>query len=396
MVAATVSTQSKRSWAQIVKGSATSEEAPLTSQLNTDPSEEPMANPASLKSTPIGKSWNVGADEFVPCFATTSTITMRAGAAEFVPAQCEDTVPEPGKSFVPIDANWIPSASWESNIVLAEPKEDSPPSSGKLNASAKEFTPFTHWLSQVALDAGLAECGQTTEGWQSVAQRMGKAFSLPAKRYNVGSFGSHMAGGDSSLLCLNPAFLADDESEDEDSGCNDSDKESNIDKSEIIEGDHVAIAELTCDIIGKVADVKGDTEPSLNESDKETSFNESVCSWQQDKDVGWSSDSDPRSSSAEDSNSLGSASDVDSEDTSHLAIRPPPGLELELPPWKVASRFQTMSDTADSMSSASESEGGSLHPSCVPPWKRPGSKVQEGAGGSHVVKIPPWRLPAKN
>lgn len=244
-----------------------------------------------------------------------------------------------------------------------------------MNANATEFSP----------SLGLSEFGQTMEGWQTLGQRLGTTVD------NV------------NMLAINPAFLCDDESDDEfsedslggkdpDKGSNDGDQESNAgnqesDKSAVdILNDFAKDMNeiITGDFTGNAFVVDVDTQKSVhaNESDKETSFNEG-------------SDADPQNSSADDSTSLGTTSDVESEDITSLQMSAPPGLSL--PPWKVRPRAPLV-DASSRLESESDSEftdtiSRGRRPWKIPPWKKAAGlrTAVHGEDALPAMSSPPWK-----
>lgn len=149
-----------------------------------------------------------------------------------------------------------------------------------------------------------------------MAPTIPSSFNAQATEFVPGSLGViHLQGATvasdftpkPSELAINPAFLSDDESDDESSTVSN----------------------------GGFSGVDADKESI--DSDTESICNESVRSFQSDREVQWSSQLDavvlraplksPRASSVDDSTSVG-ASDSESEDAATSAERPPPGLSL--------------------------------------------------------------------
>jgi len=125
-----------------------------------------------------------------------------------------------------------------------------------------------------------------------------------------------------NVLAFNPAFLSDDESDDEDSVASNDDFSGNEADKESIESDNESAVSIQSSI--KSSDLKSK-------------------SWKRDKDVAWSPRLDAvvmhaplkaaGASSDEDSTSIGGASDSEAEDRLPFAMSAPPGLSL-FPGWR--------------------------------------------------------------
>jgi len=366
----------KRSWADLVKGTS----APAT----------------VLKVSESSTEWNLRAEEFVPRADTESNSSLSSQASEFVPHT--------------------------------------------MNAAAEEFTPIFHYPSTLNSEIGLAEFGQTMEGWRALAVRLESTMSAAAKEFEPAIAWSSMAG-EPTIPAINPAFLSDDESDndsdaevldnpaddalqwhglseevgkiisamdipsinpaflsdDEDyneSTSNDGDKESSNGNPESNDSavDFVEDEDKqsscgsrsdvsTLDILDEISVVRHEGTWSkegvqeFTDSDKETSLNESVRSWQHDKDSESSSAVDLEASSMDDFTSVGAPSDSEAEfATGFPALpvkpaQPPPGLSL--PPWKLPQWQKGLNLTA-----ADDSKGDDFafrpkeRPWKLAPWKK--------------------------
>lgn len=208
-------------------------------------------------------------EEFVPaddgvCQQEKVSI-LRADAHDFIPG---GACPAPGWNVCA--AEFVPAATTISSC---------------FNAQATEFVPS----ESSAVEAHVQDIGQALKF-------------------------SSIAASNPHSLSINPAFLSDDESDDE-SGIVSSDDFSGID------GD-------------KESD---DSDEESGGSDKSSICGESIQSLHHDSDVEWSSDLDavvlhaplksPRASSVDDSTSAG-ATDSEAEDAMRFAVKAPPGLSL--------------------------------------------------------------------
>lgn len=262
-----------------------------------------------------------------------------------------------------------------------------------MSAAAKEFEPAMHCSQMVGAESNILainpaflsddESDNDSDGdvlddsagnagdWHGLSAKVGKIISA------------------SAVPSINPEFLSDDEDNNE-SMSNDGDKESSDGNPESNEstidfgGDEDKQSNdgnrsdgSTIDILGQI-DVCHEGCRSKEEShegddsDKETSFNESVQSWQHDKDMEWSSGVDPGASSVDDLTSVGAPSDSEAEFAVHFPalpvkpVRAPPGLSL--PPWKLPQRQE-----GRTLAAACESKANDLHsvdfPSMGRPWK---------------------------
>jgi len=293
-----------------------------------------------------------------------------------------------------------------------------------MNAAAEEFTPIIHCPGTLNADYGLAEYGQTMKGWQSLAARLESTMSAVAKELEPAMHCSKMAGEQPNFLAINPAFLSDDSagnaadwrglsekvgkiigastvpsinpaflSDDEDnheSMSNDGDKESSDGNPESNESSVDSVDDedkqsndgnrsnesnigiLDEIVLGHEGSRSKEEKQEGSDSDKETSFNESVLSWQHDKDMEWSSGVDPGASSVDDLTSVGAPSDSEAEFAVHFPTLPvklvmaPPGLKL--PPWKLPQRRGRFEVT---LAAACESKANDLCCTDLPPMDRP-------------------------
>lgn len=303
------------------------------------------------------QSWNVSAHEFVPL---SSSDDLNACAVDSVVT------------------DWFPAL---------------------MNANAEEFTP----------GVGLSEFDQTVEGWQNLGLRLETTFSTEAPMPNV--------------FMINPAFLSDDESDDEicddvvnkdlDKGNVDADQESNDGN----QGSNASTFDIFDDFATKDSSNYGDTEstgenPECNESvydiDKESNDGTQehlevakggkiagFLPYDSDKETNFNDGSDdPQTSSADESISLGTASDVEFPDQASLPLKAPPGLSL--PPWKVRPRATEAYDSSEnesaSVSDIRKTSPYRSRPWKLPPWKK-GAKEQVSSEGQAAspVSSPPWR-----
>jgi hypothetical protein len=223
---------------------------------------------------------------------------------------------------------------------------------------------------------GLSEFGQTVDGWSNLGRRLGATLTYasvltsaahpkainPAVRndeaddefndatladqddQNVGD----CADDDTSSADIFSEYADEKATSDEDV----EDKENQISRPELgggmvaqsDDGHHQDITleqKLSCLTV-----------PIDVDSDKETSFNES-------------SDDDPQVLSADDSTSLGTSSEAESNFHALPGSGAPPGLSL--PPWKKRTTPKLISNDSDS---AADSEPGCSKAPRAPPWKK--------------------------
>lgn len=259
-------------------------------------------------------------DEFVPAetgFSQPEVSNLRADADDFVPG---GACAAPG--FNACAAEFVPAAPTVSapgfNAFAAEFVPAAPTVSNGFNAQASEFIPSECKIVE-APTTSISSCFnvQASEFVPSECNTVG------ADVQDAGLGFSGVAASNPNVLSINPAFLSDDESDDE-SGILSSDDFAGFDgDKESDESDK----ESSC------------SENELQESiigDKENTFSDKENS-QHDTDVEWSSDLEavvlhaplksPRASSDEDSTSVG-ATDFEAESAMRSAVKSPPGLSL--------------------------------------------------------------------
>lgn len=265
--------------------------------------------------------------------------------------------------------------------------EDNTPSN--LNAAAEAFFPSVMNANAVEFTPGfgLSEFGQTVEGWQTLGQRLGTAFSAAALEFVPAT--SHAIEFDTgpNVFAINPAYLCDDESDDDDDFSDDDEEQTSNESTadeECTEGDQESIArkpepksiESVVDEEGK--DGKLDNTGLLtNDSDKDTSFNDA----------------------SDGSLSLGTASDSEDGSVTSLGM-------WKVPPWRKAACQQAASDEDEALPATPPAPltgrfQGPVRPPpglSLPPWKLQ-KQVSSPEAATEVntptLKLPPWRQRAR-
>jgi hypothetical protein len=184
--------------------------------------------------------------------------------------------------------------------------------SSKWNTRAQEFVPAADTIAPSSFNV------EATVFIPSPVSMM----SSDAHEFVPGSGYSDMLALAPNVLAFNPAFLSDDESDDEDSVASNDDFSGNEADKESTESDNESAVSIQSTI--KSSDLEGKA-------------------WKRDKDVAWSPRLDAvvmhaplkpaGASSDEDSTSIGGASDSEEEDRLHFAMSAPPGLSLS-PGWR--------------------------------------------------------------